>query len=127
MPPPHSTLVEKLQRKSNWLFLRRLYRLPKGAKIGRRLKVINSGNKKQREFLIQMLHHVVTGEIPIHSDHAKVIPDSGKRPFLELHFQHAKDVDALLGASDKRQKEILAQVNNFHVLLHYVFHQHYDD
>ena len=126
MAPPTQSFAKEVKRKTNWLFLRRLYRLPEGATKPRRLKVLNTGSKKQREILIQLLHHAVTGEMPIKFSHFKIITKSGKREFLEKHFFHPEDVNTLLSASDKRQKEILAQVTNFHLILHHVFHQHHD-
>ena len=117
------SLVKKLKKKSNWLFLRRLYRLGSSASKASRLKALNSGNKAQREFLVEMLHHAVTGQIPIKSSHRAVINKSGKKKFL---YEHFSDVSDLLNSSDNRQKEVLVQVNNYHVLLHHVFHQHHD-
>jgi hypothetical protein len=120
------SLAEKLKKKSNWLFLRRIYRLGKGATVPQRLRVLNTGNKRQRQFLIAMIHHAVTGEIPMNRDHSLVITGSGKAKTLQKYFGDAKVVSALLDSSDKHQKEVLLKVNNFHILLHYVFHQHHD-
>lgn len=109
--------------KKNRSFLRRLFRLPAGATKEERGRVLNSGSKEQRSLLIHILHQIVKGIIPMQAKHSQVILQSGKVKFLRQHFLLKENVKSLLGKSDQEQKEVLIQVNNFHVLLNRLFHQ----
>lgn len=116
------SVVNALKLKKNRIFLRRLWRLPFGTSKVDRVKALNSGDKKQRHLLIQVLHQILKGEIPMRKEDSSVILQSGKLAFLQEQFGEAADVKRLLTATDKEQKDILSQVNNFHILLYFLFH-----
>lgn len=51
-----------------------------------------------------------------------VILQSGKVGFLQKHFLEKADVNRLLSSTDQEQREVLGKVNNYHILLHRLFH-----
>ena len=109
-------LQHQIRERENRLFLRRLYRLEPGASKRQREKVLNSGNKQKRMLVIQLLHQIWKGEIPLRKEHESAINQSGKIKFFMDNFQNAEDVKKLLKASNREQKQVLADVNNYHIL-----------
>jgi hypothetical protein len=112
-------LTKALFKKKNKVYLRRLFNLPQGTSKGNRLKVLRKGTKEQRQLLIHVLHHVLSGQIPMRGKDFPLI--ARKMNFLNSHFQTEDAVRALLSSADSAQKEVLGQVTNFHVLLYSLF------
>lgn len=119
--PVPKSVVKAIKVKRNRVFLRRLYNLPYGASKTERIRVLNLGTKKQRHLLIHILHQIMLKEITLPIEHEKVILLSGKTEFLGNNFFNPKDVSELLKSSDVHQRDVLAKVNNYHILLYRLF------
>lgn len=117
---PPKRVIKALAVKKNREFLRSLFRLAPGTKKPDRLKALNKGDKKQRQLLIHILHHLTKGDIPVHKQFQALLIQSGKMDFMTEHFLSDDSVNRLLSATDAEQKATLAQVNNYHALLHHL-------
>lgn len=115
------SVLSALKLSKNRIFLRQLFRLPYGSKKSERMKTLNLGDKKQRHLLIHILHQIIKGEIPMKKEHSSIVLQSGKVDFFQKHFLETSDVRRLLTSTDQEQKEVLAKVNNYHVLLYRLF------
>lgn len=119
--PVPKSVIKAIKRKQNRVFLKRLYNLPYGTTKSEREKALNLGTKRQRHLLIHILHQVVRKEIPMAEKHRSLITQSGKKKFYTANFFDEEDVKLLLKKTDVEQREILAKVNNYHVLLYRLF------
>jgi hypothetical protein len=117
-------ITEMMQGSNNRRFLRHLYRLPATATRVSRVKALNTGSKKQRCLLIHVLHQVLTGVIPVPPHHKKAFLATSpqKAKHLNKHFITDDAVRRLLNQTDREQRDILADVNNYHILLYNIFH-----
>ena len=125
MKPP-AKVVEMMEVSKNRQFLRRLYRLPADAPKAKRVSALNAGSRKQRVFLIHILHQIMIGAIKLQAQHRALFLASSpsKLQHLNKHFVTDEGVRRLLGQTDQEQKDVLAQVTNFHILLFNIFHDY---
>jgi hypothetical protein len=122
MKTPKS-ITEMMSVSSNRKFLRRLYRLAPNATKAKRLKVLNSGSKKQRCLLIHIVHQTMIGEIKMRKSQLQdFLKKSQQTTHLSENFVGDDAVRRLLNKTDQEQKDCLAKLTNYHMLLFRVFH-----
>jgi hypothetical protein len=74
-----------------------------------------------------VLHHIITGEIPIRKEHFERIKSSKRLNFLQQHFRNKDNYKRLLTSTVQEQKNVLRQIGTYHQLLYNLFHNHHYD
>jgi hypothetical protein len=116
-------VAKALAARANRNFFRGLYDLPPQATKSERKLALNRATKLQLQLMIHVLHHVMSGAIPIPKDLGNGIVKSGKINFLNHHFRSQKSVARLLSLPEDEQRLVLVQVNNYHALFHSLFNR----
>lgn len=119
VPIDDDAFYEKLEKKENRLFLRKLYEDSRNSR--KRAKILNGATKENLDVCIETLCHILHGNIHIKEHHVADIKKAKIMTYLHKTFKEEADCKKLIKSSTKNKVSVLKKVSTFHRLFFLLF------